>query len=371
MRPIICTAVAASLIAITVACHRSATSPSPTTGGSSTTAVVTALSITRPDRIAPGETVSFTAIATLSDRTTQDYTRKVTWTSYPPGVLTIARDTGQATGQTAGEAFVTANFPTGGPCCFASVSTLVLPPNTFRLTGKVLESGLPVYGAAVTVVSGSGSGLSTTTDYNGQYRLYGVAGTIQISVTKPGYADMVKSIDISQNDLLDFPEARQTTVLPSMAGAYTLTLQADPDCPTVPPDPRTLVLPSELRQPRNYAAEMFQDGPSLVVMLTGPEFAAPSNRFSGRIHPDGIEFQFGDGYIGYGPDDAITEHISSTQALSFEGAVHAVRSGSTLIGRLDGDVQAFEHAAFYRVIGDCRSSNHRFTMAVSTAGFSR
>jgi hypothetical protein len=369
MRPITCAAAAAALIAFLVACHGSATSP---TGGSSTTAAVTALSITGPDRIAPGESVSFTATATLSDRTTQDYTRKVAWSSYPSGVLTMSRDTGQATGQTPGDAFVTANLVSSvGVCCHATVTALVLSPNTYRLTGKVLESGLSLYGAAVTVVSGVGSGLSTTTDYDGQYRLYGVSGTVQVRVSKPGYTDIVKSIDVFQNDVLDFPEARQTAVLPSMGGAYTLTLQADPGCPTVAPDPRTLVLPLELRQPRNYAAQVVQDGASLVVTLPGHEFVAPSNRFSGRIMPDGIEFQFGDGYIGYGPDDAITEHISSTQALSFEGAVHAVRSGSTLIGRLDGDVQAFEIHAFYMVIGHCQSANHLFTMTVSTAGFSR
>ena len=65
--------------------------------------------------------------------------------------------TGQATGPSSGEADVTAQ--TNGPMARASV--MVIPPGTFRLAGKVVESGLEVKDATVAVTSGIGTGLST------------------------------------------------------------------------------------------------------------------------------------------------------------------------------------------------------------------
>ena len=41
------------------------------------------VTITAPYAIAPGQTVSFVATASLSDGTTQDYTGKVVWSAFP------------------------------------------------------------------------------------------------------------------------------------------------------------------------------------------------------------------------------------------------------------------------------------------------
>jgi hypothetical protein len=240
----------------------------------------------------------------------------------------------------------------------------VLPPNTYRLTGKVLESGLGVSGATVAVLSGVGAGSSATTGYDGQYHLYGVAGTVQIKVTKAGYVDIVKTFDVFQNEVLDFPEARQSAGMPTITGPYIVSLQLDPGCPTVATDPRILPVPAELRQPRLYAAQVTQDGPSLTVTLTDPTFAPRSNKFSGRIEPDAINFSLGDGYVGYGPDDAITERISSSLELSWEGVVRAARSGSAIVGRLDGWVQVFDPSRPFvaQLIGECNAPNNLFSM---------
>ncbi len=355
-----------------VGCHKSSsTAPSPTPGA---TPSIVSLAIQGPSRIAPGETVQFTAVATLSDRTTRDYTRNLTWVAYPADVLTVTRETGEATGVGPGDAQVFADTAAGcsTSACHARTAIIVLPPNTYRLTGKVLEFGLGVQGASVTVLSGVGSGASAKTDYGGTYRLYGVAGAVQIKVSKAGYEDLVKSVNVTQNDVLDFPEAHQITAIPSMAGPYTLTLQADPGCDTTPWGPGNHApLPPEFRQPRNYSAQLAQDGPSLAVTLAAPQFAAPTNQFLGRIKPEVIEFEFGNGYIGYAPDDGITEHISTTQLLTFEGLVTAQRVGSSVIGRLDGEIDAIEISntgtpPFYRWIGSCLASRHQFAMRAST-----
>jgi len=368
MTRMIAAAVMVSVIALwAIGCQKStSTAPSPTPGA---TPPVVSLAIEGPSRIAPGETAQFRAIATLSDRTTQDYTRKVTWWAGSPDVLTVTRDTGQATGVAPGDTRVFVSTPACSAGCNASMMVTVLPPNTFRLTGKVLESGLGVQDALVTVLSGTGGGTSTKTGYDGSYRLYGVAGAVQIRVSKAGYADMLKAFTVTQNDFLDFPEAHQIAPIHSMGGTYVLTLQADPGCSTEPVGGWP-PLPAEFRQPRNYTAQVAQDGPSLSVTLASPQFAAPSNQFSGRIEPQTIEFQLGGAYF-YGPDDGVTEHVSSTVALSWNGQVHAALSGSTVIGRLDGDVQAYDFSRPWvsQLIGACRASNHQFAMRVSTGQF--
>ena len=143
-------------------------------------------------------------------------------------------------------------------------------------------------------MSGIGAGLSATTDYSGQYRLYGVAGALQIKVSKTGYVEVVKDFTVSGNDVFDFSEVRQTQALPSMAGSYILTLQAESGCPTSSSDSRTLYLPADMQRARSYAVQVTQDGPALHVAGLGPGFLPPSDRFDGRIMPDGAEFQFGD-----------------------------------------------------------------------------
>src|SRR6516164_4743883 len=138
------------------------TGPTGTTDPATATPVK--LTITGPYAIAPGQTVSLVATASLSDGTTQDDTRKVAWSAFPTSVLSITRDTGVATALAAGDVTIAATFEMGGPGRQAQITRTVEPPNTYRLTGTVLESQLPVQGAIVSVVSGIGAGLSTTTD---------------------------------------------------------------------------------------------------------------------------------------------------------------------------------------------------------------
>jgi hypothetical protein len=325
-----------------------------------------------PSRIAPGDRVQFTAIATFADRTTRNYTNQVKWGGHPKDVVAIS-ETGEALALARGDAHVYAYIPSGcaSRCSWDTVVT-VLPPNTYRLTGKVLESGLPVQGATATVIGGSATGLSATTDYGGQYRLYGVAGGVQIKVAKPGYEDIAKTVTVSGDDVLDFPEARQIGSLPVASGTYVLTLEADHDCSTAPSAYNVPPLPPQARPRRTYSAQVAQDGPMLSVSMPPEQFPAPSNQFSGRIHPGSVEFVFGDGYLYYGPYNAITERLSATQAISFAGFIRAELVGSGFIGPLDGVIQMFEVSDGaippYRLIGQCRAPNHRFTMTRSTAG---
>lgn len=343
------------VVGLIVACEQRTTGPgkvpTPIPAG------VISLKITPPAAIAPGETVQFTAMGLLSNGSSEDDTRKVNWTAAPTSVLAITRNTGEATAQAAGDVTVWATYPT--PCCAAQIAVTVLPANTYRLTGKVLESGLPVQDAAITVVSGIGTGLSATTDSSGAYRIYGVAGPIQVRFAKPGYADIVKTFIAAQNDVLDFPDAHQTAAIPSLAGTYTLTLTADPACPTaatrgIPP------LPDDFRQSRTYAALLTQDGPSVTVTLTGSEIASGHNRFTGRVEPDAIEFQIGSYYYYYGLSNLITELLPASQEFEFGGQLHTQRSGSGIIGRLDGALEIVAPPG--RITAQCVAPNNQVSL---------
>lgn len=316
------------------------------------------LKITGPAAIAPGQAVAFVATASMSNDTTQDYTRKVAWSASPASVLTITRD-GEATAQAAGDARIDAWFPA---CCEAHTTITVLPPGTYRLTGKVLESSLPVQDAVVAVLSGVGAGLSATTDADGTYRLYGVAGLIQVRFSKPGYDDLVKTFTAVQNDVLDFPEAHQTAAIPALAGTYTLTLTADPACPTlalggIP------ALPDDFRPTRSYRVSVTQEGPALTVTLTDPAIVPQENHFTGRFESGSIEFAIGFGYFGYGLSDGVAEQVSATQAFVFGGQLHGQRSGSAITARLDGALELYKPSpGGYALAAQCIASNSPVTL---------
>jgi hypothetical protein len=320
------------------------------------------LKIGGPGAIAPGQTMSFTATGSMSNGTTQDYTLKVVWSASPASVLTIKRDSGEATALTAGDVTIQATYTGAISCCQATIAMTVLPPNTYRLTGKALESGLPVQGATITVQSGVGAGLSTTTDSNGAYRLYGVAGAIQVRFSKPGYVDIIKTFTAAQNDVLDFPEATQAAAIPSLAGTYTLTLTADPACPTVTTN-RVAPLPDDFRQPRTYAASLTQDGPSVTVTLTGADIVPGQNQFTGRVEPGAIEFQIGT-YSSYYYTlfNLIAERLSATQQFEFGGQIHAQRSNGAITGRLDGTIEVVTSGPG-GTSAQCVAPNNQVTLA--------
>lgn len=354
-RTFVAAVAAAVLAAVTANCGGQTTTTGPTL-------TATLLRIDGPTAIAPGQTVSFRATATMSNGTTEDYTRKVGWSALPISVMTIADVSGQAIAQSAGDVTIAAS----NSCCHAQTTRTVLPPNTYRLTGKVLESGLPVAGAAIAVLSGIGVGLSATTDGSGTYRLYGVGGPIQIKFSKAGYEDSVQTFNAMQNDVLDFPDVHQAAPLPALAGTYTLTLTADPSCPTASVG-GIATLPDNFRSPRSYAAALTQSGALLTVTLTDPSIVPHRNQFTGHAEPDAIEFTIGyygsSGLVLY---NGVAEQVSSNQMFDFGGQVRAQRTGRALNGHLAGVLELYTQLPAngnpYTLTALCTASNHQVTL---------
>jgi hypothetical protein len=258
---------------------------------------------------------------------------------------------------------------------------MVIPAGTYRLAGTVLESGLPVTGAGVKVTSGQGAGVTTNTDYLGQYRLYGVAGPVDIQVSKLGYTTLTKTVAIGADDLLDFPELVQTNAVSTLSGAYTLTIAMDPGCkPFGPPFPLEV-------NTRTYSAVIAQNGPRLTVQLSGGnflQFNGQSNAFEGRVEPDRVTFKLGSlGGSSYGsyyyyysyhigvPN--LAELLSNGQYLTYLGSASTTATSTGLDGPLIAQVMLFVPAADGTPLPrtSCWSSQHHFTLTRLTAGTRR
>lgn len=333
---------------------------------------VKAIVIHGRSRIAPGENEAFEAIAQFTDNTTQVYTTKVQWRTSDSSVISIVGNSGVATARTTGETSVAAVYGR-----FVGTSNvIVVPTGTYRLTGKVLESSLPVSGAVVKVVSGQGTGLSTTTGDFGDYRLYGVAGPIQFEVTKNGYTTATRSIDVRTDELLDVGDLAQTGALPSLSGTYTLTLTLVEDCRLFPQGTQ---FPDEAKR-RSYTAVVTQDGPRLLVTLSGANFLIQSglgNHFEGRVEPAGLSFSLGGGgpyldyYLAYGfslPN--LAEQLSATKVLMFLGTASVSQSSLGLSGDLNGAAVIVNpldpNGPTFRQMW-CASSHHQFSLVPQTA----
>jgi len=331
---------------------------------------VKALTINGRARIAPGETEAYEAIAQMTDATTQVLTTQVQWQTSNTSLLSIVATSGAATARAVGDVFVYASYRG----IRATSSVIVVPTGLYRLTGKVLESGLPVQGALVKITSGQGSGLSWSTDVNGDYRFYGVAGPVDIEITKPGYTTITRSIVVSRDDSVDVADFAQAGAIASFAGTYTLTITVASDCLPSPPTaqfsaPRT----------RTYAAAVTQTGPMLHVALSGADFLVQNGRgnaFDGRVEPGGVTFSLGTlgGYAYYyfyyslGLPD-VAEKISATEYLALLGKAFTTSSSSGLTGQLNGAAMVFTQPSpgVNSLRMSCQSSKHQFSLTPQTA----
>jgi hypothetical protein len=355
---------------VIIACD-SPTGPPPPTPAAPPVPTVKALTINGRTRIAPGETEAFEAIAQMSDGTTPVYTSQVQWQTSNSSWLSIVPTSGVATARAVGDVFVYASYRG----VRGTSSVIVVPTGTYRLTGKVLESGLPVQGALVKITSGQGSGLSRNTDVNGDYRFYGVAGPVDVEITKSGYTTITRSIVVSRDETVDVTDFTQTAGVASFAGVYTLTIAIAGDCRPAPPtaqfpEPRT----------RTYTAAVTQNGPVLHVALSGADFLIQNGRgnaFDGRVEPNGVTFSLGSlgasayyyFYYALGLPDVV-EKRSGTEYLAFLGKAFTTSSPSGLSGQLSGAAVLFTQPSpggVSSVRVQCLSYQHQFSLTPQTA----
>ena len=240
---------------------------------------ITGLEIVGPGTVPPGDSAQYSLIAHRSDGSTRELTNEAEWRTSNAFVLAVS-PSGLATGRERGGTYI--NASAGGRN--SSKEVIVVPAGTFRLSGVVRDTGAQVNGARVEVTAGTGRGLTATT-FGGTYYLWGVAGDVEVRVTRDGFQEQRKRLVVTTHHELDF-DLILTHPRAEVAGTYTLSVVADAACRTA--------LPEEARI-RNYRAVVRQDGPRLTVSLEGSKFfrhpnGQAHNSFDGTIEADQVTF---------------------------------------------------------------------------------
>jgi hypothetical protein len=316
------------------------------------------MEILAPAAIAPGESAQLTANAVKSDNSVENVTSQAVWSVYANRALQLS-PTGLATGLEPGEAEVVARIgPPNVP--HANLRIFVVPKGTFVLSGTILEQGVRIPNVTVLVLSGTGRDLSTQSNGGGFFRLYGVAGTVQLELKKEGFRRASPQVNVVEHLTRDLEIVSERR--PVFDGTYTLTLSASSDC---------RILPEEARR-REYTATVRQDGARLVVSLNGGNFVTANGRgngFAGQLQTyERANFKISDaswddyyGLFSPGPFD-IAERVGDSTVV-FAGNASAVITGSRFGGTFGGTIAVSSNAVppFEPFTAACTSS-HKLEM---------
>ena len=339
--------------------------------GALNTDVTVAPSITRvaiegPASVAPNATAQLLVRAQMSDGSSRLVTEGLSWRSNNTAVQ-ISND-GSARGVRIGEAglTVTVSRPNLGTVN-TSRELVVVPDGTFRIIGTVTEAdaAFPVPDALVEARAAGVAVAKTTTNQQGEYRLYGAPAQAELVVTRDGYTPAVRQQNLTGHTTVDF-QLGLAGPRADLSGTYTLTLEVGGGCSGSRP------LTGDLRR-RTYTATVAQNGARLEVRLSGATFAVDQqgngNRFTGRVEPNGARFTLFEGYSYYyyyyfwsHPD--LSERLPDQNVLTIAGSVTTSVTPTGLAGTLHGSwslySSRFPNADF---VGGCDArSPHLFTM---------
>jgi hypothetical protein len=335
------------------------TTPPPTGPAAPT---IARLELDAPSRIAPGESVRLTATIVRSDDSREDVTAQAQWSVSNGDVVGIS-SAGVATARAIGEAIIRVSAQGRT----ASRLTFVLPPGTFRLDGRVVESGLAagIPGVTVTVISGVGEGLTALTTSDGRFKLFGVSGRVRLHAKKEGYVNRIEELDMPDHRVVSF-EMLLEQPRPNLTGTYTLTLDAGA-CSSASGS-----LPDAARR-RSYTASLRQVGNKLSVTLSDADFIVADghgNGFEGSVGASpAVSFSIGQGYYYYSywyPSSKfdVVERFDADSALAVAGTVSARETPSGISGTLSGTLQLTRGTSppFTSFSASCFSTAHGFDM---------
>jgi len=337
--------------ALMASCEKSPTAPSSPTASPRAPASLESLRIDGPSALTPGAAAQYTAIGSFSDGGTRDVTASTTWLTSNSGVVTMAIG-GRASAGAQGQTVIAA---VNGPSR-ASLEVLVLTPGTYRLSGTVSDEGLPIADALVEVVDGSRVTMSTRSDASGVYRLFGVAGSVEVRASKDGYAPKVNHVSVSENTTSDF--ILPPTSADDLTGTYALTITAGSNCARS----GSFALPTEVRT-RRYTADVRQSGRRLAVTLSGASLLNGS--FTGQVDGTlalfdihGIDvYSESDFSLAYAID--LLDKVSAAQSYVASGHLSAPASPSRMHGTLTGVLALVNSNR--SIVAGCEAA-HEFTM---------
>jgi hypothetical protein len=321
-----------------------------------------------PGSIAPGQSAQFSVAVHLADGTTKT-AATATWrtcvsSSSPCNPLLIkVTSAGLVTaGSGIGDVTLSADVAFRGTTRVTR-ELVILPDGTYRLVGKVTDGefpSIPVAGARLTATPGSAT---TTTDSQGNYRLYGVPPDGSLQIAHDGYQPLVQPVHLTAHASQSF---QLTPIAPrvNLAGPYTLTIDAAPGCS----GPGSL--PADL-QHRSYQATVTQNGLAIQVALTESRFrlnaSGLGNHFAGLAGVGGAAFTldyYSDYYYFYYRQyPSIAERLPDGTILVVVGPVVTTGTPAGLTGTFDGFIEHYDSRfPTTGFIGGCYSSSHQFAL---------
>jgi hypothetical protein len=234
---------------------------------------------------------------------------------------------------------------------------LVVPDGTYKVEGLVTEESspaLPVPGVRVEVEGGP----STATDFDGRYRLYGVAAGTGVRFSKPGYVTVTVAVAEGQYVVdaalaVDGPRR-------DFAGRYSFTIEAAPECRDALPDHLLT---------RRYDARVTQLDDDVRIALDG-EFLplgattlGPSG-MNGRVAHGGNALEFS--LTNYGHCEYTEVLVEKVEGgyLQMEGGMRLQRNGTGLSGTFDGGLflSTGGYCSQLPLLAGCRSTSHRVSL---------
>ena len=348
--------------AIPLALFVAACDKDPPSGPSPRSTGVIRLELTGPASLPPGGEEQFRATAYLSDGSQRDVTTEAAWTSANSSIISVSTS-GLATARDRGETDIRVAFSQ----VISTNRVMVLPPGTFKLSGRVLDfdNSVGVTDARVEVTAGSAAGLSTLSQ-DGRYALYGVSGQTQIRVTKDGYVPLAHNVRVA-NHLTQDLHLTSLAVPFDPSGTYTLTITAASECRTALPEDawvRTYRAVLALRPTSARFVAVTVEGTG--VMRLNREF------WSGEISGSRVIFSGAYPFDDAGPP--LVERLASSRFFFLDAPFapsewwpYAVvsRTPAGLDGSYEGAlaIGEGEASANASLIARCVSKNHRFTFS--------
>jgi hypothetical protein len=293
---------------------RSPLEPGGTNGGRT-------LQLEGPAGVAPGQNASFRAVMVSSGGAREDVTERAKWEIGDTRFATVA-GAGVVTGRERGETDLIATYS----AAYLIRRVLVLEDGTYRIAGRVHDGPRPVANATVSVSRGTGSGLVTTTRMGGDFALYGVAGDIELTVTRDDFQPTIRAQTVTSHFGADIVVTLTPLRAPyQMAGSWTLTITPSSACTALPVD-----------WPRNYGASVTQSGAEITMTLptdvcVGGCMATLRGHVSHRLVTIDLPFDPVDGAW-------LQERLPSGALVTIAGTATGNESNDVIEGQLSGDI---------------------------------
>lgn len=305
--------VAAAFAVGFVACGDSPVNPSPGT------ATLRSLSIAGPTELAPGATAQYTASGHYSDGTTRDLTTSVSWSSFTAPLRHVGGGRFQAFEMGDGRVNVSMTRIS------ASFAVIVTTPGTFKLSGTIRDASGTVENVEIQVTSGTGTGLSTKSAFNGRYALFGVAGVVGLRASAPGYTTRELQVTLDGHGVRDV-DITPVSEPVDVSGNWTLVVTTSSACSDT--------WPAQARR-REAAATVTQEGTRLGIRFPSAAISLFGGNNPARIA--GPAFTMTLYYDDYYLDYTLVERIGPTEWVGINGNLTGTATLTSIKGEFVGN----------------------------------